>query len=165
MRVAVGADHRGRATLQQVEAVLQTLGIGPVAVFHDRDAAALDYTDIAHPVAVEVASGRVQMGILICATGLGSSMVANKVSGVRAALVADQVTADLARRCLDANVLCLGGHNLGPVQLHQIVSTFLETEFEQGGRHSRRLQKLRQIELDTFRSAPALINADAPQRL
>ena len=161
MRVVLGADHRGRLTLEHVCGVLSKKSIKPVAVFHDRNAAALDYTDVAYPVAVEVAAGRAEFGILICATGLGSSMAANKVPGVRAALVADELTAGLARRCLNANILCLGGHALGPAQLRRIVTTFLDTAFEGSGRHARRLEKLQRIESGVFDTPlPVMANAD-----
>ena len=145
MRIALGADHRGTDVLRQLAALLAQR-----AQFHpytcgDCSGESIDYTDMALPVCRAVANGHADRGILICATGLGGSITANKICGIRAALVNDELGAEQARRCLDANVLCLAADLVGPRVLERIVTTFLTTDFE-GGRHRRRLQKLYDIE-------------------
>lgn len=105
----------------------------------------VDYPDYAAKVARRVASGKADRGILLCGTGIGMSIAANKVSGVRAALVHDVTTARMSRLHNDANVLALGGGLLGERLLREIVAVWLSTEFE-GGRHRRRLDKIARIE-------------------
>lgn len=145
MKIALGADHRGTDVLRQLSALLaQKEQLHPYTC--SRCAGdAIDYTDMAVPVCVAVANGHADRGILICATGLGSSITANKIRGIRAALVHDELGAEMARRCLDANVLCLAADLVGPRVMERIVDTFLSAEFE-GGRHRRRLQKLQRVE-------------------
>lgn len=104
-----------------------------------------DYPDIAGQVARMVARREVDRGILICGTGLGMAIAANKFPGVRAAPCHDELTAELSRLHNDANVLCLSGDMLGPRLVERIVNTWLKTEFE-GGRHTVRLQKIRDLE-------------------
>jgi ribose 5-phosphate isomerase B len=140
MKVAVGNDHRGVAVKQRVVELLAKLG----HEVHDIGAngpASVDYPDYAIPVAEEVSSGRAERGILICATGHGMCMAANKVAGVRAANCRDVVDAELSRRHNGSNVLCLGADLLGEDQIERMIRTWLVTEFE-GGRHSRRTDKV-----------------------
>jgi ribose 5-phosphate isomerase B len=140
MKVAVGNDHRGVAVKQRVVELLAKLG----HEVHDIGAngpASVDYPDYAIPVAEEVSSGRADRGILICATGHGMCIAANKVSGVRAANCRDMVDAELSRRHNGSNVMCLGADLLGEEQIERMIRTWLVTEFE-GGRHARRTDKV-----------------------
>ena len=104
-----------------------------------------DCPDRAYQVGTLIASGRADRGVLLCGTGIGMSMAANKVAGVRAALVYDELTAQLARSHNDANVMCLSADLLGLRLIEKIVERFITTEFE-GGRHARRVEKLSIIE-------------------
>lgn len=144
MKIALGADHRGAEALRSVIETLTALGQIPMSlgICHDRSC---DYPDMAYPVAHAVASGAADRGILICGSGIGMSIAANKVKGIRAALVHDEVGAEISRRHNDANVLCLPADMLGARVIDQIVAVWLRTEFE-GGRHERRVQKIKAIE-------------------
>ncbi len=104
-----------------------------------------DYPDAAWPVAAAVSSGDADRGVLICGSGIGMSIAANKVRGIRAALVHDEVGADMSRRHNDANVLCLPADLLGPRLIERILTTFMTTDFD-GGRHARRVAKIAAIE-------------------
>lgn len=140
MKVAVGNDHRGVTIKQRIVNLLTELG----HEVHDSGAnspVSVDYPDYAIPVAEAVASGRADRGILICATGHGMCIAANKVTGVRAANCRDVVDADLSRRHNGCNVMCLGADLLGEEQIERMVRTWLVTEFE-GGRHSKREAKV-----------------------
>jgi RpiB/LacA/LacB family sugar-phosphate isomerase len=138
--VALGADHGGFALKELLKHHLESRGI-TVADFGAHSPETSDYTDFAHTVGQSVSHRRAEYGILICTTGLGMSIAANKVPGVRAALLADEDTAALARRHNNANVLCLAGKATSPEQAARIVDTFLATQFE-GGRHERRISKM-----------------------
>jgi ribose 5-phosphate isomerase B len=105
------------------------------------DTSSVDYPDFAHAVARELTTGKARRGILICGTGIGMSLAANRHTEVRAALCHDAFTAEMARRHNDANVLCIGARSTGPGVAEQIVRIFLETPFE-GGRHQRRVEKI-----------------------
>jgi ribose 5-phosphate isomerase B len=105
----------------------------------------VDYPDLAYTVAMAVANGQVDRAILICATGLGMSIAANKVKGIRAALCHDELSAQIARDHNDTNVLCLSGDQVGEVLLRKIVEAWIETKFS-GGRHRRRVRKITAIE-------------------
>src|SRR5262249_37060675 len=109
--------------------------------FGTRSKEATDYPDYAQAVARSVAERENELGLLVCTTGIGMSIAANKVPGVRAALVADEHSGELARRPNDANVLCLAGHGASPEDARKIVDAFLNARFE-GGRHERRVHKL-----------------------
>jgi ribose 5-phosphate isomerase B len=123
---------------------LSELGVRCVDLGPGGDAS-VDYPDYAEQVAREVASGRADRGILLCGTGIGMSIAANKIPGVRAALVHDVTTARMSRLHNDANVLALGGGLLGDRLLREIVKAWLTTDFE-GGRHQRRLDKIARLE-------------------
>jgi len=144
MRVSIGCDHRG---LHVKEKLIQLLGKLGHEVFDEgaHDDQSVDYPDIASAVAGKVSSGESDRGILVCGTGIGMSIAANKLSGVRAAVCHDEITAELSRRHNDLNVLCLSGDMLGEQRLDRMVETWLTTEFE-GGRHSRRVDKISAIE-------------------
>lgn len=143
MKIAVGADHRGAAAARQLVERLRSLGHEVLAGSLDHEAT--DYPIHAHQVASTVASGKAQMGLLICGTGIGMCIAANKVKGVRAALAHDELTAEISRSHNDANVLCLSADLLGQRLIEKIVEMWLVTPF-QGGRHARRLREIDAIE-------------------
>jgi ribose 5-phosphate isomerase B len=144
VRIAIGSDHRGFALKEALKELLAELGHEWVD-FGCQGEEAVDYPDIARPLAEAMAAGEYQRGILICGSGVGMSIAANKVKGVRAALCHDTFAARLARRHNDANVLCLGGWCIGRGVAEDIVRVFLSEDFE-GGRHARRVDKIRAME-------------------
>lgn len=144
MRVAVGSDHRGAGLRSKIAALLEELGqeVIDLGSFEDQPT---DYPDVAAAVAGRVSRNEADRGILICGTGLGMSIVANKFPGVRAAPCHDDITAELSRRHNDLNVLCLSGDMLGEKLVGRLVEIWLKTEFE-GGRHARRVKKITEME-------------------
>ena len=147
MQIALGSDHAGVELKTHVTALLDQHHVD----FHDFGPSTgepVDYPDYAASVAQGVASGRFDRGILICGTGVGMAIAANKVPGIRAASVGDISGARLCREHNDANVLALGARTLSVEQALSIVQTFLETPFE-GGRHQRRVDKIHAIEQTT----------------
>jgi ribose 5-phosphate isomerase B len=140
MKIIVGADHAGYPMKEKVKAFLQNRGIivEDAGTHSDKS---VDYTDFGKTVASKVADGSFQRGILICGTGLGMSMVANRFRGVRAALANDLFSAIMSRRHNDSNVLAMGGRLIGDALALQLVEAWLETPFD-GGRHQRRLEKM-----------------------
>ena len=157
MKIVVAADHRGREVQSQLFNWLTQEGY-EVIDMNTCQTKACDYPDIAFPVASAVAEGQIDRAILICGTGIGMCIAANKVKGVRAAMVHDEIGADLSRRHNDANVLCLSADMLGQRIINRIVKTWLTTEFEDG-RHRRRNAKIQAIEQglnpSTVADAPA----------
>ncbi len=150
MRVALGCDHRGLVLKQAVIRLLGEMGY-EFKDYGSFDTVSVDYPDIAVQVGRAVVSGLADYGVLVCSSGIGMSIAANKVKGVRAALCGDMLSARRARLHNDANVLCLGQDIIGEGLAMEIVKTFLSTSFE-GGRHARRLGKVQEIEasfLDT----------------
>lgn len=145
-RIAVGGDHRGFALKGVIMPFLQ--GRGYICQdFGCYDTTPVDYPDIAQKVGEAVASGDFDQGILICSTGIGISIAANKIKGVRAALCHDAFAAQRARQHNDANVLCLRGEDIGTESALETVQTFLATAFE-GGRHTQRVNKVKALERD-----------------
>lgn len=145
MRIALGCDHRGFRIKQAITEFLPKLN----SSYHDfgcYDAATVDYPDIAQDVAKAVASGDFDQGILICSTGIGMSIAANKIKGIRAALCYDAFTARRARQHNNANILCLGGENIDVDSALEVVKVYLSTNFE-GGRHIARLNKITALEM------------------
>lgn len=143
MRIAIGSDHRGFKLKQTIVKMLDDAGHS----YHDFGGytdESVDYPDIAKDVAQEVVKGDFERGILICSTGIGMCIAANKVPGIMAALCYDTFCATRARRHNDANILCLGGE-VEVRQLAEIVKIFLTEKFE-GGRHQRRIDKIRAME-------------------
>jgi ribose 5-phosphate isomerase B len=145
-RIAIGCDHRGFALKELIISSLQTNGYGHQD-FGSYSTDPVDYPDIAQKVGEEVASGNCDQGILICSTGIGMCIAANKIRGVRAALCHNVFAAQRARQHNDANILCLGGEDVDPDSALEIVKTFLTTDFE-GGRHARRVNKIIALEGD-----------------
>ncbi len=144
MRLAVASDHRGYDAKKRLVPLLKKLG-HEVDDFGCDGTAAVDYPDHAAPAARAVADGRCDSAILMDGSGIGMSVAANKVSGVRAALAHDEVTARRAREHNHCNVLCLGTDLLSEDQIRQIVEIFLTTQFAEG-RHARRVAKLKVLE-------------------
>ena len=144
MKIAIGSDHRGFKAKQQVKAIAAELGHECVD-FGTDDNNPIDYPDLAYLAATAVSKKQADRAILACATGIGMSMAANKVPGVRAALCHDDLSAQISRDHNDANVLCLSADQVGSVLLRKIVEVWLTTEFS-GGRHERRVRKIHVIE-------------------
>lgn len=140
----MGADHRGVGLKDALKAALVEQGhqVDDLGT-HSTDS--VDYPDIAGDVARAVAQGRNQCGILVCGTGIGMSISANKVHGVRAAVVSETTSARLARQHNNANVVCVGAEIVGVGLAREIVETFLATQFE-GGRHQRRVDKIQALD-------------------
>lgn len=144
MRIAVGSDHRGIDLRRKILSLLARLGQETIDVGTD-ETGPVDYPDVAAAVATRVSRGEVDRGILICGSGLGMCIAANKFPGVRAAPCHDDLTAEMSRRHNDLNVLCLSGDILGERLVDRLVGIWLNTEFE-GGRHSRRVRKIAELE-------------------
>jgi len=144
MKIALGSDHRGFALKEALKEFLGELGHEWMD-FGSQGEDPVDYPDIVRPVGEAVVAGEYQRGILICGNGVGMSIAANKVKGIRAALCQNGFTARLARRHNDVNVLCLGAWCIGRGLAEEIVRVFLSEDFE-GGRHARRLEKIRAME-------------------
>jgi ribose 5-phosphate isomerase B len=147
MQIAIGSDHRGVHVKSKLVESLQEMG-------HDvKDAGthaenSVDYPDIAGEVARAVSNEAADRGILICGTGIGMAITANKFPNVRAATCRDEFEAEICRRHNNVNVLCLGADLLGSRNVDQLVKKWLETEFE-GGRHARRVDKIAELENGT----------------
>lgn len=144
MRIALGSDHRGCGLRPKLAALVQRLG-HEVVDMGTNSREPVDYPDIAAAVGRAVGRGEVDRAILICGTGLGMCIAANKVPGVRAAPCHDDLTAEMSRRHNDLNVLCLSADMLGEKLIDRMVETWLTTPFE-GGRHARRVEKIRALE-------------------
>ncbi|HEX6284097.1 MAG TPA: ribose 5-phosphate isomerase B [Pyrinomonadaceae bacterium] len=144
MRIALASDHAGYEEKERLKTVLTELGVefndlGPAS------ADSVDYPDYARKVAEQVAQGRVEQGLLVCGSGAGMAITANKVHGVRAAVAWSEETARLARQHNDANVLALGARTTPPAEIPKIVRAWFSTDFE-GGRHAARVAKIREVE-------------------
>jgi ribose 5-phosphate isomerase B len=144
MKIAVGSDHRGFEAKKRIVSLLQQLG-HEVLDMGTNSNDSVDYPDFGLPVAQAVGEKRVERGILVCGTGIGMCITANKVHGVRAAPCHDSITAEMSRRHNDANILCLSADLLGDELIDRMVRIWLETQFE-GGRHARRVEKIEQFE-------------------
>ena len=145
MKLAIGSDHRGREAAILLEKRLRDSGHEIVVFSVPEDGEIGDYPDAASVVARSVASDDAERGVLICGTGLGMSIAANKILGVRAAAAHDEITAELSRSHLDTNVCCLSADLLGMRLIEKIVDRWLSIDFE-GGRHQRRIEKIKAIE-------------------
>ena len=144
MRVAVGSDHRGFSLKKAIVPFLGELDhkYQDMGCYSDDR---VDYPDVAGKVARAVANGEVDYGVLICGTGIGMSITANKVPGVRAALCSDPLSARMARQHNDANVLCMGGAIVGEWLAREIIAAYMAAKFE-GGRHAQRVDKISRLE-------------------
>src|SRR5699024_6269917 len=146
MKVILSADHAGVVLRNEIKDLLEEMGIEYVDTGVESGASA-DYPDYALPAAERVAKGEFDRGILICGTGIGMSISANKVPGIRCALVHDVFSARATREHNDTNILAMGERVIGPSLAREIAKTWLETEFE-GGRHARRVDKITSYEKD-----------------
>lgn len=144
MKIAISSDHGGNNLRKEIISLLTELGIEYTDYGPD-SSASVDYPDYAAPVANAVASGQADRGILICGTGIGMSIAANKVKGIRCALVHDVFSAKATRGHNNSNILAMGERVIGPGLAREIASTWLNTEFE-GGRHERRIEKISELE-------------------
>lgn len=146
MRIAIGSDHAGFALKERVKAELQRLGHDVEDVGTSSAEVSVDYPDFSIPVGERVASGAAERGVVVCATGIGASIAANKVGGVRASVVTSEDTARLTRADNDSNVLALGAKTAPSVEdALAWLRAWLETPFA-GGRHERRVNKIRDYE-------------------
>ena len=144
MKIVVANDHRGRDAVEQVKAIISQLGFECMDCSTAGDQP-VDYPDTAYIAANVVANKEADRAVLVCGTGIGMSIAANKVKGIRAALCYDELAAQLSREHNDANVLCLSGDLIGSAMLRRIVETWLTTDFV-AGRHLRRVKKIEAIE-------------------
>ena len=143
-RIVLGADHAGFRLKEAIKKYLESSGhaVDDVGTMSEES---VDYPDFAAGAAHRVADGQDDLGIVVCGTGIGMTIAANKVAGIRAALVCDPATAHLAREHNNANMLALAGRTLNDEQALQIVREFLNTPFA-GGRHQRRIEKIAQLD-------------------
>lgn len=148
MKIAIASDHRGFDAKRKLIPMLKQKG-HQVDDFGCDSPASCDYPDFAVPCGQSVAAGRHDIGIMLDGSGIGMSIAANKVKGVRAALAHDEVTARISREHNHCNVLCIGTDLLSEAQITKIVDIFLSTQFADG-RHTRRLDKIRQLEQEGF---------------
>ena len=144
MKIALGCDHGGYQLKEHIKAYLAAKGI-TCEDFGTESTESCDYPAFGKAAAQAVADGRCEKGIVICTTGIGISISANKVKGIRCALCGDVLSAELTRRHNDANMLAIGAAIVGSMTAERIVDTFLSTEFE-GGRHARRVALVMDIE-------------------
>ena len=152
MKIAIACDHRGYAVKQRIAAQIADRG-HEVVDFGTDGAKACDYPDYGIPAAKAVALGQADRGILIDGSGIGMSILANKLPGVRAAICHDELTAEISRRHNNANIICFAADLLGDELIRRIIDAWLLTPFEQG-RHSRRVEKLAQLEQELFGPEP-----------
>ena len=162
MKISVASDHAGFALKQQIADALRAEG-HEIEDFGTTSEDSCDYPDFAEPAAREVASGSAERGVLVCGSGVGVAIVANKVDGVRAVHAHDAEEARMSRLHNDANVLTLGERTTSGDAALEIVHTFLTTDFE-GGRHERRVEKIAAVESHNSdsRSAESQLGAEAP---
>ena len=142
--IAIASDHGGYTLKEHIKAYLAAKGI-TCEDFGTNSTDSCDYPDFAKPAAEAVANGQCEKGIVICTTGIGVSISANKVKGIRCALLSDKMSARLTRQHNDTNMMALGAGVVGPMLAMEIVDTWLDTAFE-GGRHQRRIDKVMALE-------------------
>lgn len=139
--LAIGSDHAGYPLKEELRDLLESAGYHPQD-FGTFSTESVDYPDIAREVADAVASGRFERGILVCGTGIGVSMVANKTRGIRAVACSEPYSAKMGRQHNNANILCVGSRVVGAGLGFEIALAFLRTDFEAGSRHARRVEKI-----------------------
>jgi ribose 5-phosphate isomerase B len=145
MDIVVGSDHFGFALKDHLCSELAALGHSPVDLGCSSATDEVDYPDVAVTLAERIAAGEYERGILVCGTGIGMAIVANKIPGVRAACCHDTYSAERARKSNDAQVLCLGAQIVGPALARDVLIRWLESEFG-GGRSTRKVEKIRQLD-------------------
>lgn len=144
LKIAISSDHGGNTLRKEIMDLLEELGF-EYEDFGPKDNSSVDYPDYAQPVSEGVAAGKFDKGILICGTGIGMSIAANKVKGIRCALVHDVFSAKATRCHNDSNIIAMGERVIGAGLAREIVAAWLQTDFE-GGRHERRIEKITAIE-------------------
>lgn len=144
MKIGIASDHAGFKLKKEISILLKKEGYD-IIDFGAFQPKRVDYPDYAEKVAKEISAGHIQWGILICGTGIGMAITANKFKDVRAAVCNDPCLAKIARNHNDANILCLGGRIIGEEYAWETIKVFLETPFS-GGRHCRRINKIKKIE-------------------
>lgn len=149
LKIAIGADHGGFELKESIKKHLEEIGDYEICDYGTCSSESVDYAAIAYKVGKAVTEEKI-LGILCCGTGIGISIAANKVKGVRAACCSDYFSAKLTRQHNDANILCMGGRVVGPGLANELVDVFLTTEFEGGGRHQRRINQITAIESGEF---------------
>lgn len=142
--IVIGSDHAGYKAKEELKAMLQKKGFNVVDVGASSEEST-DYPDYAVKVGQAVSSGQAKQGVLVCGTGIGMCITANKIKGVRAALITDELTAEMSRKHNDANVFCAGARVIATDKMKQLLEKFLSTSFE-GGRHERRVQKMNDLD-------------------
>ncbi len=144
MKIAIGADHAGYETKEKIKRVLDEMGIEyeDLGTYSPEP---VDYPDFGAAVGKKVAAGEADEGIVICGSGIGIAIAANKIKGIRAAQAWNEETARLARQHNNANVLAIGARVLSEEEIHKILKAWFETKFE-GGRHAKRIEKIKQLE-------------------
>jgi len=147
MKIVVASDHRGVDSKEEIKILVEELGHECIDLGTSGNNP-VDYPDVAYSAAIAVTKEKADRAILICATGMGMSIAANKVKGIRATTCHDEISACMSREQKDANVLCLSGDLIGTILLRKIVEVWLNTEFV-GGRHQRRIDKIKEIEEST----------------
>ncbi|HLE26478.1 MAG TPA: ribose 5-phosphate isomerase B [Anaerolineales bacterium] len=156
MKIIMGSDHYGYSLKEDLKAYLEELGHEPVDLGCHGAAEPVDYPDVAVEVAEKIARGEYARGILICGTGIGMAIVANKIPGVRAACCHDPYSAERARKSNDAQILTMGAQIVGPALGRQLLDHWLASEFA-GGRSTSKVEKIKKLD-QRFRAQP-----DAPQ--
>ena len=144
MKIVIGADHAGFEDKEKIKKQLDEMGVQYEDVGTD-SAEPVDYPIYARKVAEKVADGEAERGILVCGSGNGMQIAANKVHGIRAALAWNEETAELARKHNDANVLSVPARMISPEEVSKVITGYLEAEFE-GGRHARRVDEISEME-------------------
>ena len=144
MKIAIASDHRGFEAKEQIKAILTQL-CHETTDFGTNDSNPVDYPDMAYLASMAISNNQADRAILICATGIGMSIAANKIKGIRAVLCHDELSAQISRDHNNSNVLCLSGDQINEVLLRKIVEVWLATDFS-GGRHERRVNKIAAIE-------------------
>jgi len=144
MKIAIGSDHRGFEAKEQIKSIIHQLSHESID-FGTTNNNPVDYPDVAYLAAMAVSKKQADRAILICGTGIGMCIAANKIKGIRAALCHDELSAQISRHHNDANILCISGDMTGEVLLRKMVEVWLSTEFS-GGRHKRRVRKIMAIE-------------------
>ena len=148
-RIVLGSDHAGIGLKAEAVRLVEEMGF-EVSDLGPSTPESVDYPDYAARVAGEVAAGRARLGVLVCGTGIGMSIAANKIDGIRAALCSETYSAKMARIHNDANVLCLGARVIGVELAREVAQAFLSVDFE-GGRHARRVEKITLLETTDWR--------------
>jgi len=153
MRIGIATDHGGFGLKQELVAQLRAAGHDVVDFGADKLSPDDDYPDFVVPLAEAVAAGTVERGVAVCGSGVGASVCANKIPGVRAALIHDHFSAGQGVEDDHMNIICLGGRTVGPSVAWELVQTFLAAEYSQAARHLRRLSKVALLELHPMRTS------------